>query len=399
LYGAERWNFPALYEQWDYAAQIYKDTDAIWESRMPETVLLSVRAFSQRYMVTDEKFGVDYNMEYYWRDKGVMDNQRTLRIMMPMTKDELFNKTSTASDTRYWVSNILLVMANKPDIRSLGKVFAPTAVMTDSEDHYYIRFSCATEGATILYNHNFISPSYTPTSPYGDTAVTVPKSFFKDGKVTMTARAVKEGCSDAGVVTLTLTSSGAEASPAESSGEVYSDVRDNSWYAPAVEYVMSKGLMDEQDKGLFAPDAPMTRAMLVSALYRAEGRPAVTSYAEFTDVAKGSPLSAAVSWAKSAGVTSGTGDGSTFSPDVSISREQIAAMFYRYAAYKKRDISAAGDLSKFVDADKIADYALDGLVWANGVKLINGDTNNRILPKDTTTRAMGAQLFKNFGSL
>ncbi|MDR0819212.1 MAG: S-layer homology domain-containing protein, partial [Oscillospiraceae bacterium] len=402
-YGVERWNFPALYEQWDFAKQDYKDVNAVWESREPATFVLSVRAFSQRYINTDEKFAAgDYNMEGYWQSKGLLDNQRTMRVMKPMTKDELFNKVSTANDTRYWTANIRLKAG--VSVSSLGKVAAPTAVMTDAGDNYYIKFNCSTEGATILYNHNFISPSYTPTSPYGDTAVIVPKSAFPSGTVTMTARAVKDGYTDAGVVTLTLKSSGTEANP-EAPGGAWSDVPD-TWYTAAVEYVMGAGLFDEQGKGLFAPDAPMTREMFITALYRLDGKPAVTSYRNFSDVTKGTPLSAAVSWAFDAGITTGTGDGSasdiqTFSPELSITREQIAAMFYRYAKHKGRDLSAKGDLSVFPDSGDTSSYGVEPLTWANGVKLINGSTGydgiDYLLPKGTTTRAQCAQMFKNYG--
>jgi len=402
LYGVERWNFPLLYEYWDYNSQTLKDPDAVWAAREPATFILSVRAFSQRYIVTEEKFGTgDYNLENYWYSKGLLDNERTIRVMKPMTKDELYNAVPTASDTRYWTANIRL--SSGTELTSLGTVAAPTAVMTDYGDSYYIRFSCATPDAAILYNHNFISPSYTPTSPYGDSAVVVPKSFFKNGTVTMTARAVKDGYTDAGVVTLKLTSSGTETDPVANPGSAWSDVASGAWYEPAAEYVMGKGLFDEQGKLLFAPNAPMTRAMFVTALYRLDDKPGFNSYAVFTDVTKGTPLSEAVSWAVEAGVTNGTGDGTTFSPDASITREQIAAMFFRYATYKNQDTSAVGDLKKFPDVKDISAYAVEALTWANGIKLINGSTNPNggsdiLLPKGTATRAQVAQMLLNYAS-
>ena len=210
LYGVPRYNFPLLYEYWNYRTQDYYDPagkmsrdeviDYIFDHGEPEMFLLSVRAFSQRYMVTDEKYGAgDYNMENYWQTLGVMDNQRTIRMLMGMTEDELRNKISTASNTRYWCANIRLSMENAPDIKSLGAVAAPTAAMTEDADNYYITFSCSTPGATILYNHNYISPSYTPTCEYTGGEVEIPKSWFKSGIVTMTCRAVKDGYTDAGI--------------------------------------------------------------------------------------------------------------------------------------------------------------------------------------------------------
>jgi hypothetical protein len=367
--------------------------DHIFDGGEPEIFILSVRAFSQRYMITEEKYGVDYNMENYWNDSGIMDNARTIRIMKPMTKDELYDKTPTASDTRYWVANISLNPEDPPQLASRGKVAAPEAVMTEAGDNYYIRFSCATEGATILYNHNFISPSYTPTSPYASGAVAVPKSLFPSGEVTMTARAVKDGYGDAGVVTLKLKSSGAEQNP--ETGGIYSDVAEGAWYEKAVDYVTDKGLFDPKRANAFGPEDPMTRAMLAVALYRLEGSPQVTSYADFTDITRGTPLSEAVSWAEDAGIVSGMGDGS-FAPEGAITREQIAAMLYRCARHKGEDTSARNDLSAFNDADEISAFATEAMVWANGAGLINGLGDGRLAPRGTATRAQVATILLNW---
>jgi hypothetical protein len=405
LYGMKRYNFPLLYEYWDYAKQDYCDPegkmtraeviDHIFKNGEEEIFLLSVRAFSQRYMVTSEKFGVDYNMESYWYGQGLLDNERTMRVMKPMTRDELYNRLPTASDTRYWTANILLGMEKKPDIKPLGTVAAPEAVMTEAGDNYYIRFSCATPGASILYNHNFVSPGYTPTSPYGDGAVVVPKQYFKSGEVTMTARAVKDGCTDAGVVTLKLKSSGTEQNPVSASA--YSDVPEGAWYEDAVSYVMDRRLFDTLGgANKFAPESPMTRAMLAAALYRAQGSPGVTEFADFKDVTRGTPLSAAVSWCRSAGIVNGYEDGS-FKPDDEITREQIAVMMYRWASYKKKDLSARGDLSRFPDAGETSNYARDALTWAVGVKIINGMDDGMVAPGGTATRAQVARILSNYG--
>jgi hypothetical protein len=266
--------------------------------------------------------------------------------------------------------------------------------MTEAGDNYYVRFSCATEGATILYNHNFISPSYTPTSPYGDSVVVAPKSFFPGGEVTMTARAVKDGYSDAGVVTLSLKATGVEENP--ESAPSYVDVADGAWYADAVGYVMEEGLFDLKSENAFGTGDPMTRSMLAMALYRLEGSPAVSNYEDFTDITRGTPLSAAVSWAYGAGVINGMGDGG-FAPDGNITREQMAAMLYRYAVHKKADTSAKGDLSAFTDAGAISSYALEAMAWANGAGLINGMGDGTLAPKGTSTRAQVAQVLYNYG--
>jgi hypothetical protein len=316
-----------------------------------------------------------------------------------MTKDNLYNKQPTASDTRYWTANIRLNMAVAPDIASLGKVAAPTATMTEAGDNYYVRLSCATDGATILYNHNFISPSYTPTSPYADGAVIIPKEYFKSGEVTLTARAVKEGYSDADVVTLKLKSSGAEQNP-ETATSTWSDVPDGEWYYDAVSYVMDKKLFDETGKNTFGVNAPMTRAMFATALYRLDGKPTVSKYAAFSDVTTGTPLSEAVSWAVDAGVVKGNDDGS-FAPDASITREQIAAMLFRYHTYKYGDETVLhySKFDTFPDVGSISDYAATALRWTVNEGIINGTTsvNGDILdPKGTATRAQVAQIIYKY---
>jgi hypothetical protein len=210
----------------------------------------------------------------------------------------------------------------------------------------------------------------------------------------MTARAVREGYTDEGVVTLTLKPGGVEANPVPEKG-AWSDVSDGAWYADAVDYVMGDGLFDEQGSGTFAPGAPMTRAMLVTALYRLAGEPAVTNFTDFSDITRGSPLSAAAGWAVGAGVSDGVGNGA-FAPDNGITREQIATMFYRYTTGLGADTSAKGDLSAFTDSGKISAWATEALIWANGEKLINGMGDGTIAPQGTATRAQVAQILLNY---
>ena len=406
LYGAPRYNFPLLYEYWDYTNQDYYDPagkmtraeviDHIFKNAESEVFILAVRSFSQRYMVTDEKFGIDYKMNNYWDDRGLLDNERTLRMMMPMTKEDLYNCVPTASNSRYWIANIRLDMKNAPNISPLGKVAAPTATMTEDTNNYYIRFTSTTQGATILYNHNFGTPSYTPTKAYGDSAVIVPKQYFKNGTVTMMARAVKDGYTDEGVVKLTLNSSGTENIPGDDSSGLV-DVAKGTWYFDAVEHVMSGGLFDVPN-GKFSPNAPMTREMFAIALYRHAGMPEIKDFTEFTDVKKNTPLYDAVSWASGAGVVNGMGDG-TFAPGSSITREQIAAMLHRYATYRKEDVTVRGNLTLFSDASKISSWATDSLSWANGMKIINGMGDGTIAPRGTATRAQVAQMLLNYAKV
>lgn len=402
LYGVARYDFPLLYEYWNYKTQDYYDPagsmtraqaiDRIFSSGVTETPLLAVRAFSQRYILTDTKYGSgDYNMENCWNNRGLLDNERALRIMLPMTKEELYAKTPTSSNSRFWISNILLNMKNAPDIKAKGIVAAPTATMTEDADYYYIRFSCTTKGASVYYNHNFSSPSYTPTCSYGGSAVAVPKSDFPDGIVTITAHAVKDGYADAGVVTLKLKSSGTEIvwrNP-------FSDVKSTDWYYNAVAYVIQKDLLDATTAASFSPNAPMTRAMLVTALYRLQGSPAIDKANSFSDVPANAAYASAVEWAYKNGIVSGISS-SSFAPDSSITREQIAVMLMRYAVYIKADTSAVGKLPSFSDAGKISEWASQAVNWATGARLINGMGDGTVAPQGTATRAQMAKILLYF---
>ena len=401
LYGVQRYNFPLLYKYWNYKTQDYYDPDGsmsrdevvdyIFENGEPEVFLLSVKALSSRYMASDKYGSGDYNMEDVWNNSGKLDTERTIRLMKPMTEEELRSGTSTAADTRYWVARILLEMASAPNITSQGAVAAPEAVMTEDDSYYYIRFSCSTPGATIYYNSNYTSLSYTPTAPYDGTAVKLPKSDFKDGSVTMTVQAVKEGYTDAGVQTLTLKPGGTETAWSNP----YRDVSDSNWYYENVKYVTEEGLFDAVSAGSFGPDQPMTRAMLVTALYRMSGSPAVTSGTSFTDVAAGDSCADAVAWAYKNGVVNGT-SATTFEPSASITREQITAMFYRYAQVEGADTSASAQLSAYTDAASVSAYAQPSMRWCVGAGLVNGMTATTLAPKGTATRAQVAAMVQRF---
>lgn len=398
LYGTARYNFPLLYEYWNYRTQDYYDPngsmsrdqviDHILANSEPEQFLLSVRAFSQRYMLTDGKYGTgDYNMENLWLNRGVMDTTRALRMMLPMTENDLRGAISTASNTRYWISNLRLDMTKAPTVAALGKVSEPTATMSEDEHNYYISFSCATPGAVILYNHNYSSPSYTPTCAYTGGEVVVPKSVFPNGVVTMTCRAVKDGYTDAGVTTLQLTASGAYTKWSNP----YSDVTSDSWFYNNVAYVTQRGLFDAVSADHFAPDAPMTRAMLAQALYRMAGSPHADA-APFTDVAANTAYAKAVDWCYASGVVKGVSDIS-FDPDASITREQIVTMFHRYAQnVAKADMSVSSSLTAYTDADKLADWADAQMQWAVAAGLINGVTTTTLVPQGTATRAQTAAM-------
>lgn len=174
----------------------------------------------------------------------------------------------------------------------------------------------------------------------------------------------------------------------------FTDVNENGWFYDVVLYAYDNGLMTGVSATEFAPNQTTTRGMIVSMLARLEG---VTSAedAGFADVADNDWYATAVNWAASVGVVNGYED-DTFRPNDAITREQMAAILYNYADYKGYDVSARADLSDYADAASISSWAEDVLAWANAEGLINGMTATTIDPQGATTRAQTAAMFERF---
>lgn len=172
------------------------------------------------------------------------------------------------------------------------------------------------------------------------------------------------------------------------------DVNEGDWFYDVVLYAYENGLMTGTSADAFAPNTATTRGMIVSMLARLEG---VTSAedAGFADVAANDWYATAVNWAASVGVVNGYED-NTFRPNAPITREQMAAILYNYADYKGYDVSARADLSDYADAASISSWAEDVLAWANAEGLINGMTATTIDPQGATTRAQTAAMFERF---
>lgn len=176
----------------------------------------------------------------------------------------------------------------------------------------------------------------------------------------------------------------------------YTDVTANDWYANAVTYVTLTGLMNGSN-GAFQPSTNLTRAMMVTVLYRMAGQPEVTQENPFQDVAADTWYTNAVIWASETGITTGTSD-TTFAPTKALTREQLASFFYRFAQYESGgEIPAAGDnLASFSDAGKISSYAIDAVNWAVGEGLISGVGNNTLAPQNSATRAQVATILMRY---
>ena len=174
----------------------------------------------------------------------------------------------------------------------------------------------------------------------------------------------------------------------------FTDVSTSDWFYDDVAFVYENGLFSGTDSRSFSPNASMTRAMLVTVLYRLEGEPTVTGRSSFTDVRSGAYYEKAVIWAAANGIVTGT-DSTSFSPDAKVTREQLAAILYRYAQYRKLDTDASAKLNSFTDADSVSAYASEALGWAVSEGLING-VSGKLMPKGDATRAQVAAILHRF---
>ena len=181
----------------------------------------------------------------------------------------------------------------------------------------------------------------------------------------------------------------------EDNAKTFPDVAGNAWYAGAVDFVSSHELFQGTDKG-FEPDIPMNRAMLATVLYRLEDAAAV-GVSPFPDVAEGTWYTDAVTWASAAGIVNGTDKG--FEPLEPVTREQIAAMLYRYAVYLGLDTSGRAGLESFSDGGETSAWAVDAMEWAVSAGLFQGDDTNALDPKGDATRAEVATLMQRMVSL
>ena len=166
----------------------------------------------------------------------------------------------------------------------------------------------------------------------------------------------------------------------------FTDVSEKDWFYGDVMFVYENGLMLGTSKTLFSPHGTATRGMMATILWRMEGSPVPKGKNSFIDVEAGKWYADAITWTAENSIFAGYGK-DKFGPDDPITREQLAAIFYRYADYKGYDLTVKGNLDKFKDADKITDYAKTAMQWAVGSGLVKGKSGNLLDPQGTATRA------------
>ena len=177
----------------------------------------------------------------------------------------------------------------------------------------------------------------------------------------------------------------------------FQDASASAWYHDGVHFCLQNGLMVGVTEDTFQPDTATTRGMIAAMLYRLEGQPAVTGANPFPDVKSGSYCDDATAWAAANGIVTGYESGE-FRPGQAITRQEMAAILYRYAQYKKLDTSVGEDTNilSFEDVSQLSDYAIPAMQWAVGAGVINGTTASTLSPRGDASRAQVANILCRF---
>lgn len=269
-----------------------------------------------------------------------------------------------------------------------GSISAPTT--------YAVNVNAATNGA-VAADKKTASKGTTVTvtaSPSKGYVVDVVKVVDKDGKDVAVTEKDGKYVFTMPASAVTVTGSFKAETPAPVALP-FTDVKSGNWFYDAVKYAYAQGLMTGTSATTFAPNGTMNRAMIVTVLYRLEKSPAVTGASKFTDVPAGQWYSDAVAWAAANKIVNGY-DETTFGPMNAVTREQMAAILFRYEQVKGlENVTLEENLNRFPDQNKISAYAIPALQWAVGQKIINGNADGTLDPTGTATRAQVAQIFTN----
>lgn len=176
----------------------------------------------------------------------------------------------------------------------------------------------------------------------------------------------------------------------------FTDVKESDWFYATVKYVSENGIFNGMTDTTFVPSSPLTRAMLVTVLYRTAGSPRIESDSKFSDVEITDWYGAAVIWASENGIVNGISE-TEFAPNNNITREQIATIVYRYAKSKGYDVALSGmAVREYEDYETISSWAKEAMQWAVNTKLITGKTSTTVNPLDNATRAEAATIIMRF---
>ena len=263
------------------------------------------------------------------------------------------------------------------DISGVQIYSAPRGGGGSSANYYTVKFN--TNGGTAI----------TSVNAQKETVISAPAAPFKegflfDGWYIDSGLTQKYDFSAPVTKSFTLYAKWVES---ENIGLKFTDVRSDAWYYDVVKKVVEKGLMNGISETQFAPELEVTRGMFVTILYRAAGEPEVAAATNFADVAADQYYAKAVAWANANGVVKGITE-TEFAPDNNITREQMAAILYRYAKNK----AAAGEIT-YTDKSTISDYAMEAVAWAKAAGIMQGNADGTFAPVRNASRAEAAAVF------
>lgn len=175
----------------------------------------------------------------------------------------------------------------------------------------------------------------------------------------------------------------------------FRDVNENDWFYDDVKYTFEKNIMNGTSEKTFSPDTATTRGMIVTILWRIEQMPVAANLNKFIDVEENMYYSKAVNWAEENKIVSGYSN-DTFAPDENATREQLAAVIYRYAKYKEYDVSELSDLDIYSDNKYVSNYSVDAFRWAVANGIITGTPDNMLMPNELTKRSQLAAILHRF---
>ena len=251
--------------------------------------------------------------------------------------------------------------------------------------------------ATAIASGTSIIVTATPDAGYVVDSVSAKTAAGASVNLTAGANGTYTFVMPAAAVTVTVTFKAATATNGQHicPSAPYKDVDITLWYHEYIDYVIENKIMQGTGPATFEPNINLTRAMLVQVLYNIENKPATSGGMTFDDVPADAWFADAIAWASANGVVNGYGNGN-FGPNDSVTREQMAAMLYRYANYKGYDTSAFASLGAFVDAADVSGYAIPAMQWAVGAGLINGRDATHLVPQGTATRAEVSTIVTRF---
>lgn len=304
------------------------------------------------------------DLTYYGRLEIVVDGQAEIP---PTESDKTCDATGfTFAGSDFYHSSdadpVVSVVFQQPASGKLVRNLAYGSGTEDTGARYYT--NAASDG-----DYHVSTLSYLPHAGFSGQAV-----------LTMTLT-TQSGQTRTETLTVNVTS--------KTHSDHFTDVTEDTvglWAANAVDYAYHFGLVGGVSEDKFAPNTSMTRAQLVTILYRAAGSPQMTVTTNFEDLDVGAYYYSAVVWATVTGVVNGTSD-TTFSPNSYVTREQIAAILYRYADTMGDNVTVSGNLNAYTDKDQVSDYAAEPMIWAVDRGIISGTTDTTLSPKSTATRA------------